>query len=106
MGKTLAFEQPIVKLREKIRELEQFTKESEVDLSEEIYSDRLEYIYNNQHRLTSVMKMSNINCSESGCVYQVDGKCSLNQIKNARVSDNPNCIYFTPADLKNPEQNR
>lgn len=36
MGKTLAFEQPIVKLREKIRELEQFTKESEVDLSEEI----------------------------------------------------------------------
>lgn len=36
MAKTMSFEQPIVKLREKIRELEQFTKESEVDLSEEI----------------------------------------------------------------------
>lgn len=36
MGKTLAFEEPIVKLREKIKELEQFTKDSDVDLSEEI----------------------------------------------------------------------
>ncbi len=36
MGKTLAFEEPIVKLREKITELEQFTKDSEVDLSDEI----------------------------------------------------------------------
>lgn len=36
MGKTLAFEEPIVKLREKITELEQFTKDSDVDLSDEI----------------------------------------------------------------------
>lgn len=36
MGKTLSFEEPIVKLREKINELEQFTAESSVDLSEEI----------------------------------------------------------------------
>lgn len=32
----MSFEQPIVKLREKINELEQFTRESEVDLSDEI----------------------------------------------------------------------
>lgn len=36
MGKTLSFEEPIVRLREKIDELEQFTIESEVNLSEEI----------------------------------------------------------------------
>lgn len=36
MSKTLTFEEPIVKLREKINELEQFTMESEVDLSDEI----------------------------------------------------------------------
>ena len=36
MGKTLAFEEPIVRLREKIKELEQFTADSEVDLSAEI----------------------------------------------------------------------
>lgn len=36
MTKTMSFEQPIVKLREKINELEQFTRESEVNLSEEI----------------------------------------------------------------------
>lgn len=36
MGRTLSFEEPIVRLREKISELEQFTKESDVDLSDEI----------------------------------------------------------------------
>lgn len=36
MGKTLAFEEPIVRLREKIDELEQFTADSSVDLSAEI----------------------------------------------------------------------
>ena len=36
MGKTLSFEEPIVRLREKIDELEQFTIESDVNLSEEI----------------------------------------------------------------------
>lgn len=36
MSKTLAFEEPIVKLREKINELEDFTKNSSVDLSDEI----------------------------------------------------------------------
>lgn len=36
MSKTLAFEEPIVKLREKIKELEDYTKDNEVDLSEEI----------------------------------------------------------------------
>lgn len=36
MSKTLSFEEPIVKLREKITELEQFTMDSEVDLSDEI----------------------------------------------------------------------
>lgn len=36
MGKTLSFEEPIVRLREKINELEQFTADSSVDLSEEI----------------------------------------------------------------------
>ncbi|WP_172371172.1 acetyl-CoA carboxylase carboxyl transferase subunit alpha [Sporosarcina jiandibaonis] len=36
MGKTLAFEEPIVRLREKIDELEQFTVDSDVNLSKEI----------------------------------------------------------------------
>lgn len=36
MGKTLAFEEPIVRLREKIGELEQYTADSSVDLSAEI----------------------------------------------------------------------
>lgn len=36
MGRTLSFEEPIVRLREKINELEQFTAESSVDLSDEI----------------------------------------------------------------------
>ena len=36
MGKTLAFEEPIVRLREKINELEEFTTSSSVDLSDEI----------------------------------------------------------------------
>lgn len=36
MSKTLAFEEPIVKLREKIKELEEFTTTNEVDLSDEI----------------------------------------------------------------------
>lgn len=36
MTKTMSFEQPIVKLREKISELEQFTRESDVNLSDEI----------------------------------------------------------------------
>ncbi|MFD0944301.1 acetyl-CoA carboxylase carboxyl transferase subunit alpha [Savagea faecisuis] len=34
--KTLEFEKPVIKLREKIEELEQFTEANEVDLSEEI----------------------------------------------------------------------
>lgn len=41
MGKTLAFEEPIVRLREKINELEQFTAESAVDLSDEIETLKL-----------------------------------------------------------------
>lgn len=36
MSKTLSFEEPIVRLSEKITELEQFTKDSDVDLSDEI----------------------------------------------------------------------
>ncbi|MFD1206949.1 MULTISPECIES: acetyl-CoA carboxylase carboxyltransferase subunit alpha [Sporosarcina] len=36
MSKTLSFEEPIVKLREKIEELEEFTSTNEVDLSDEI----------------------------------------------------------------------
>ncbi|MEK5037912.1 acetyl-CoA carboxylase carboxyltransferase subunit alpha [Sporosarcina sp. FSL K6-3457] len=36
MSKTLAFEEPIVRLREKIKELEEFTETNEVDLSGEI----------------------------------------------------------------------
>ncbi|MBD7984280.1 acetyl-CoA carboxylase carboxyltransferase subunit alpha [Sporosarcina sp. Sa2YVA2] len=36
MSKPLAFEEPIVKLREKISELEEFTSSNDVDLSEEI----------------------------------------------------------------------
>lgn len=36
MSKTLAFEEPIVKLREKIAELEEFTSSNDVDLSAEI----------------------------------------------------------------------
>lgn len=36
MSKTLAFEEPIVRLREKIKELEEFTEMNTVDLSEEI----------------------------------------------------------------------
>ncbi len=36
MSKTLTFEEPIVKLREKIKELEEFTETNAVDLSEEI----------------------------------------------------------------------
>lgn len=36
MGKNLSFEEPIIRLREKINELEQFTADSAVDLSEEI----------------------------------------------------------------------
>ncbi|WP_438311464.1 acetyl-CoA carboxylase carboxyltransferase subunit alpha [Sporosarcina sp. FA9] len=36
MSKTLSFEEPIVRLREKINELEEFTSSSTVDLSEEI----------------------------------------------------------------------
>ena len=36
MSKTMGFEVPIVKLREKIQELEEFTKTNAVDLSEEI----------------------------------------------------------------------
>ncbi|MDN4607296.1 acetyl-CoA carboxylase carboxyltransferase subunit alpha [Sporosarcina highlanderae] len=36
MSKTLTFEEPIIKLREKIKELEEFTNSSEVDLSKEI----------------------------------------------------------------------
>lgn len=43
MGKTLAFEEPIVKLREKIMELEEYTTSNSVDLSDEIANlkDRL-----------------------------------------------------------------
>ncbi|MHA6260658.1 acetyl-CoA carboxylase carboxyl transferase subunit alpha [Sporosarcina sp. CAU 1771] len=36
MGKTLSFEEPIIRLREKISELEEFTASSDVDLSDEI----------------------------------------------------------------------
>ena len=36
MSKTLTFEEPIVKLREKIMELEEFTATNSVDLSDEI----------------------------------------------------------------------
>ena len=36
MSKTLTFEEPIVKLREKIMELEEFTATNWVDLSDEI----------------------------------------------------------------------
>lgn len=38
MSKNLSFEEPIVKLREKIKELEQFTADSDVDLSAEIHT--------------------------------------------------------------------
>lgn len=43
MKKTMSFEEPIIKLREKIQELKEFTETNEVDLSEEIrnLNDRL-----------------------------------------------------------------
>ena len=48
MKKTLSFEEPIIKLREKIQELKEFTETNEVDLSDEIHNlnDRLAKLEN------------------------------------------------------------
>ncbi|GKV69579.1 acetyl-coenzyme A carboxylase carboxyl transferase subunit alpha [Sporosarcina sp. NCCP-2716] len=48
MKKTLSFEEPIIKLREKIQELKEFTETNEVDLSDEIrnLNSRLENLEN------------------------------------------------------------
>ncbi|MFR8103636.1 MAG: hydroxymyristoyl-ACP dehydratase [Clostridia bacterium] len=37
--------------------------------------------------------MTNINCS-ANCVYQKDGKCSLEQIASQKVTLNNECAYF------------
>lgn len=48
MKKTMSFEEPIIKLREKIQELKEFTETNEVDLSDEIrnLNDRLAKLEN------------------------------------------------------------
>ncbi|SHF15430.1 hypothetical protein SAMN02746089_01387 [Caldanaerobius fijiensis DSM 17918] len=38
--------------------------------------------------------MTNINCTEN-CIYQVEGKCTLNHIGPSNSINNPtNCAYF------------
>ncbi len=37
--------------------------------------------------------MTNINCS-SKCVYQKDGKCTLENISNNSITPVKDCVYF------------
>ncbi|MBR6504303.1 MAG: hydroxymyristoyl-ACP dehydratase [Clostridia bacterium] len=37
--------------------------------------------------------MTNINCS-SNCIYQKDGKCTLEYITNNIAKSNSDCAYF------------
>ena len=45
--------------------------------------------------------LTNINCSEK-CIYQKDGKCSLEAVSPQKVSSNSSCSYFTEALHHNP----
>ncbi len=38
--------------------------------------------------------MTNINCSSS-CLYQKDGKCTLEDISIKNITPSTDCIYFT-----------
>lgn len=37
--------------------------------------------------------MTNINCTEN-CVYQKDGKCTLDKVIPKTATPNSNCVYF------------
>ncbi|MDP4180795.1 MAG: hydroxymyristoyl-ACP dehydratase [Bacillota bacterium] len=37
--------------------------------------------------------MTTINCSLN-CIYQVEGRCNLDNIVMVSISSNPECIYF------------
>lgn len=43
--------------------------------------------------------MTTINCSLN-CVYQVDGKCTLNNVSKNSTSVEPKCIFFVEKVLK------
>lgn len=38
--------------------------------------------------------MTNINCSSS-CLYQKDGKCTLDNINMKGITPTKDCVYFT-----------
>lgn len=38
--------------------------------------------------------MTNINCSSS-CLYQKDGKCTLENVSIKTITPTTDCIYFT-----------
>ncbi len=40
-----------------------------------------------------VIVLTNINCSEN-CIYQKDGKCSLENINGRKVTSWNDCAYF------------
>ncbi|WP_156940163.1 hydroxymyristoyl-ACP dehydratase [Caldanaerobius polysaccharolyticus] len=47
--------------------------------------------------------MMNINCTEK-CIYQEDGKCTLNHIEPINSTYNPtNCAYFVEKKKKSAE---
>ncbi len=44
--------------------------------------------------------MTNINCSEN-CIYQIDGKCSFEDVSSKILTPDSNCAYFVKSKNKN-----
>ena len=56
----------------------------------------LEFFYNNKKEVNI---LTNINCLQN-CIYQNDGKCTLEKISSLNLTPHNNCAYFS-SDLKN-----
>ncbi len=46
--------------------------------------------------------MTTINCSLS-CIYQSDGKCTLDDVKASSVSAASECAFFNPLKMQNTD---
>ncbi len=42
--------------------------------------------------------MFNINCIDSKCIFENEGKCTLTHISSPSNYYNPDCLYFRPKE--------
>lgn len=59
-----------------------------------IYNKMYKKLKSFNNNTLEVISLTNINCS-SNCLYQKDGKCTLEKVDSKPIISTSDCIYFT-----------